>query len=146
MPWYWYLMIHYPLLAGFQVGPTFQYSEQCRRTNPACVLGIGESGMGEHCRERESRLIVHLFHLFLHLQGPLVAQAQEGRSDLETASLTENNKIITKQRIMKIVVTHLELDILECEIRWALGSITTNKASGGDRIPAEFFQIQRWCS
>ena len=97
--------------------------------------------MGEHCRERESRLRMHLFHLFLHLQGPLVAQAQEGRSDLETASLTENNKIIMKQRIMKIVVTHLELDILECEIRWALGSITTNKASGSDGTPAELFQI-----
>ena len=39
------------------------------------------------------------------------------------------------------VITHLELDILECEVNWALGSITTNKASGGDGIPAELFQI-----
>ena len=39
------------------------------------------------------------------------------------------------------VVTHLEPDILECEIKWALGSITTNKASRGDRIPAELFKI-----
>ena len=39
------------------------------------------------------------------------------------------------------VVTHLGPDILECEVKWALGSITTNKASGGDRIPAELFQI-----
>ena len=39
------------------------------------------------------------------------------------------------------VVTHLELDILECEVKWALGSITTNKASGGDGIPAELFKI-----
>jgi len=38
------------------------------------------------------------------------------------------------------VVTHLEPDILECEVRWALGSITTNKASGGDGIPVELFQ------
>ena len=37
------------------------------------------------------------------------------------------------------VVTHLEPDILECEVKWALGSITMNKASGGDRIPAELF-------
>ena len=36
---------------------------------------------------------------------------------------------------------HLEPDTLECEVKWALGSITTNKASGGDRIPAELFQI-----
>ena len=39
------------------------------------------------------------------------------------------------------VVTHLELDILESEVKWALGSITTNKASGDDGIPAELFQI-----
>ena len=39
------------------------------------------------------------------------------------------------------LITHLEPDILECEVKWALGSITTNKASGGDRIPVELFQI-----
>ena len=39
------------------------------------------------------------------------------------------------------VVTHLEPDILECEVKWALGSITMNKASGGDGIPFEVFQI-----
>ena len=39
------------------------------------------------------------------------------------------------------VVTHLEPDILECEVKWALGSITTNKASGGDEIPADLFKI-----
>ena len=39
-----------------------------------------------------------------------------------------------------ITYIHLEPDILECEVRWALGSITTNKASGGDRIPVELFQ------
>ena len=42
------------------------------------------------------------------------------------------------------VVTHLEPDILECEVKWALGSITTNKASGGDGIPAELFQIIKY--
>ena len=40
-----------------------------------------------------------------------------------------------------ITHTHLEPDILECEVRWAFGSITTNKASGGDGIPVELFQI-----
>ena len=39
------------------------------------------------------------------------------------------------------VITHLELDILECEVKWTLGSITTNKASWGDGIPVELFQI-----
>ena len=39
------------------------------------------------------------------------------------------------------VITHIEPDILECEVKWALESITTNKASGGDGIPVELFQI-----
>ena len=39
------------------------------------------------------------------------------------------------------VITHLEPDILECKIKWVLGSITVNQASGGDRIPVELFQI-----
>ena len=39
------------------------------------------------------------------------------------------------------VITHLEPDILECEVKWALGSITTNKASGSDGIPVDLFQI-----
>ena len=40
-----------------------------------------------------------------------------------------------------VVITHLEPDMLEYEVKWALGHITTNKASGGDGIPAEIFQI-----
>ena len=39
------------------------------------------------------------------------------------------------------VITHLDTDILECQVKWALGSITTNKASGGDGIPIKLFQI-----
>ena len=39
------------------------------------------------------------------------------------------------------VITHLEPDILDCEVKWALGSSSTNKASGGVRIPVELFQI-----
>ena len=39
------------------------------------------------------------------------------------------------------MITHLESDVLECEVKWALGSITTNKASGGDGMPVELFQI-----
>ena len=43
------------------------------------------------------------------------------------------------------VITHLEPDILEHEVKWALGSITTNKASDGEGIPVELFQILKWC-
>ena len=39
------------------------------------------------------------------------------------------------------MITHVEPDILQCEVKWALGSITTNKAGGGDEIPVELFQI-----
>ena len=42
-------------------------------------------------------------------------------------------------------MTHLEPDILEFKVKWALGNIITNKTSGGDGIPAELFQILRWC-
>ena len=42
------------------------------------------------------------------------------------------------------VITHLEPDMLECEVKWALESITTNKASGGDGIPVELFQILKY--
>ena len=42
---------------------------------------------------------------------------------------------------MTIVPTHLELNILECEVKWALRSIITNKVSGGDEVPAELFKI-----
>ena len=49
-------------------------------------------------------------------------------------------KIFTTQ-IITMVITHLEPDILECEVKWALGSITMNKASGGDGNPVELFQI-----
>ena len=50
-------------------------------------------------------------------------------------------KIFMTQIIMMIWITHLEPDILECEVNWALGSITLNKASGGNEIPVELFQI-----
>ena len=42
------------------------------------------------------------------------------------------------------MITHLEPDILECEVKWALGNLTTNKPSGDDGIPAELFQILKY--
>ena len=54
----------------------------------------------------------------------------DGLTDLMDTSLS---------KLHNGVITHLEPDILECEVKWALGSITANKASGGDRIPAELF-------
>ena len=54
---------------------------------------------------------------------------------------TELYKKDLHDAIRMIVITHLDPDNLECEVKWALGSITMNKASGGDGIPAELFQI-----
>ena len=59
---------------------------------------------------------------------------QEYTEDLYKKDLHDRNNL-------KGVITHLEPDILECEVKWALGSISTNKASGGDEIPVELFQI-----
>ena len=56
-------------------------------------------------------------------------------------SNTYNKKDLHDQDNHDGVITHLEPDILECEVKWALESITTNRASGGDRIPVELFQI-----
>ena len=47
--------------------------------------------------------------------------------------------------MMVSVVTHLELDILECEVKWALGSFTMNKGSGGNGIPIDYSNPKRWC-
>ena len=59
---------------------------------------------------------------------------QEYTEDLYQESLNDSDN-------HDVVITHLEPDILECEVKWALGSITMNKANRGDRIPAELFQI-----
>ena len=57
----------------------------------------------------------------------------------------ENTELYKKDLLTHVnqggVITHLVPDILECEVKWTLGSITKNKASGGDRIPFELFQI-----
>ena len=54
-------------------------------------------------------------------------------------------KKILNPYIQDGVITHQEPDILECEVKWALGSITTNKANGGDGIPAKYFNPKRCC-
>ena len=59
--------------------------------------------------------------------------------EMNTKKMSPHNTV-RYPRLLK-VFTHLEPDILECEVRWALGSITMNKASGGDGIPVEVFQI-----
>ena len=61
-----------------------------------------------------------------------------------TEELYKNNLHNPDNHEGVITHTHLVLDILECEVGWTLGSITTNKASGGDEIPVELFQILKY--
>ena len=77
-------------------------------------------------------------------------QAQERREITEAENIKKRWKEYTEELYKKDlndpdnhdgVVTHLEADMLECEVKWVLGNITTNKANGGDGIPGELFQI-----
>ena len=61
--------------------------------------------------------------------------------DLTEAQARSTQNSLNDQENQDGVIAHLETDILECEVRWALGSITTNKANGGYEIPVELFQI-----
>ena len=62
--------------------------------------------------------------------------------DIKRWQKNYTKKIFMTQIITQLgVIIHVEPDILECEVKWALGSISTNKASGGDGIPVELFQM-----
>ena len=75
-------------------------------------------------------------HLFDHLQFALIHGPIIPGSYAILLFTASNLASITSQ-----IITHIEPDILECEVKWALESITTDKASGGDGIPVELFQI-----
>ena len=61
--------------------------------------------------------------------------------DTNTQENYTKNILTTQITMMVCMITHLEPDILECEVKWAIGSIIMSKTSGGDGIPAELFQI-----
>ena len=70
-----------------------------------------------------------------------LTEAEYIKKRLQHTQKNYTNKDLHDPDSHDCVITHLEPDILECELKWALGSITTNKASGGDGIPVELFQI-----
>ena len=72
--------------------------------------------------------------------GMDLTEAEEMKKTWQEYTEEQYKKIFMTQIIMMVII-YLEPDILECEVKWALGSITTNKASVGDRIPVELFQI-----
>ena len=73
--------------------------------------------------------------------GRDLREAEDIRRGGKNTQKNSTKKIFTTKIISYyLVITHLEPDILECEVKWALESITTNKAGGGDGIPVELFQ------
>ena len=78
---------------------------------------------------------------YLYLKSP-----DRGKKEIMAKNFRKWKSVVTDRlkncdKPQNCVITHLEPDILECEVKWALGSITKNKASGGDGIPAELSQI-----
>ena len=70
-----------------------------------------------------------------------LTEAEDTRRGGKNKQKNDTKKDLHNQDNHDGVITDLEPDILECEVKWALGSITMNKASGGDGIPVELFQI-----
>ena len=69
-----------------------------------------------------------------------LTEAEDLKKSGKNTQKNYTKKILITQ-ITMMVITHLEPDILECKVKWALGSITMNKASGGNQIPVEVFKI-----
>ena len=113
--------------------------------------------LSDKCKEidENNRMgkIRDLFKKIRHTKGPFHAKMGKNK-DRNGRDLTETDIKRRWQQYTELhkkdlhdpdnhdgVITHLESDTLECEVKWVLGSITTNKASGGDGIPVELFQI-----
>ena len=77
----------------------------------------------------------------LTFQVPILTEAEDSKKRQQEYTEELYKKDFQDQDNHDGVITHLEPDILECEVKWSLESITTNKASGGDGIPVELFQI-----
>ena len=115
--------------------------------------------LGGQCKEREENTRMgktrDLFKKIREIKGTFHEKVgsikdRNGRNLTEAEDIKKSWQEYTEELHKKdlhdpdnhnSVITHLEPDILECEVKWALGSITTNKASGGDGIPVKPFQI-----
>ena len=99
-----------------------------------------------------------LFKKIRHTKGTLHAKMgsikdRNGRDLTEAEDIKKRWQEYTKELYKKDLhdpdnhdgmITHLEPDVLDCEVKWALRNITTNKASGGDEIPVELFQMLKY--
>ena len=113
------------------------WGEEQRRGHPCPgPLQVGVTG---HEAPRMSNFQIWLCIFFQKKMLALLSQSFAKRWQEYTEELYK--KYLHDPVNYDDVIIHLEPDILECEVKWALGNITTNKASGGDGIPAELFQI-----
>ena len=103
--------------------------------NPAVATGLEKVSFHFNPKERQCQRMFKLLHNCIHLTWQPTPVLLPGES--------HGQRRLTGYRpwVAKIWTCHLEPDILECEFKWVLESITTNKASGGDGIPVELFQI-----
>ena len=85
--------------------------------------------------------LTFLCNIALYRNGVDLTEAEEIKKRWQEYTEELYNKELRNPDNHDGVITHLDPDILECEVKWALGSITMNKASEGDGIPAELFQI-----
>ena len=89
--------------------------------------------------------ILFLFYkhyaIFVYFKYMVLMEVNEVSQNLESQVRNYSTQFWIVINLLSKWITHLEPDILECEVKWALGSITTSKASGGDGIPVELFQI-----
>ena len=112
--------------------------------------------LSDQCKEIEEnnrmRKTIDLFKKIRDARGTFHAKmgTMKDRNGIEAEGIKKRWQEYTEELCKKDlydpdshsgVITHLEPDILECGVKWVLGSITTNKTSGGDGIPAELFQI-----
>ena len=113
-------------------------SDQCKETEENNKMGK----TGDSSRDRDTK---GTFHAKMG-----IIKDRNGMDLIETDDIKNRWQEYTEELYKKDlydlcnhdgVITHLEPDILKCKVKWALASITTNKASGGDGIPAELFQI-----
>ena len=81
------------------------------------------------------------FVFFVGFLASNLTEAEEIRKRWQEHTEELHKRGLNDSKIHNDVFTHLELDIMECEVKWALGSIAMNKASGGDGTPVELFQI-----
>ena len=113
--------------------------DQCKEIEENNIMGKTRD-LFEKIRDTKGRLHVKMGSI-KDRNGLDLTEAEDIKKRWQEYTEELHKKDLPNQDNHNGMITHLEPDILECEVKWALGSITTNKARGGDGIPVELFQI-----